>query len=304
MREEGAWARKGSPPLNRGAVDLSLIVVSHNSSDVLPDFIQSLHDSSPDCTWELIVFDNASTDDSVSLLRSNFGDAVVLQSATNRGFATAVNAAAASARGEYYLLANPDIAWAKGAIDRLMEFLADHPQAAAVTPSLRYPDGRAQPSLRRFPTHGNIWFSRGVPGMAWLTRLLRRHPYTIPDPPKAARIEAAAAACLLVRASAFHDVGQMDEEYFLYVEDTDLCRRLSDAGWELWIDPETHVVHQWGRSSADYGYLKIHHRRGIRRYFRKFHGHKRVRNGFLFFVLWLADTVTRFSGSERRTDLA
>jgi len=303
MREE-EWVRTGSPSLKRRAVDLSLILVSYNSSRVLPEFIRSLRECPPECAWELLAFDNASADDSVSLLRSSFPDAVVLESSQNKGFATAVNGAASHAQGEYLLLANPDIAWAKGAIDRLVRFLRDHPQAAAVTPRLRYPDGRAQPSLRHFPTHGNIWFSRGVPGTGWLSRLFRWYPYTIPDPPVAARIEAAAAACLLVRASSFRDVGGMDEGYFLYVEDTDLCRRLFDAGWEVWIEPESQVVHQWGRSSADYSFLRVHHRRGIRRYFRKFHGHKRVRNGLLFLMLWLADTVTRFIGSERRTGLA
>jgi hypothetical protein len=95
----------------------------------------------------------------------------------------------------------------------------------------------------------------------------------------------------------------MDEGYFLYVEDTDLCRRLIDAGWEVWIDPEISVTHQWGRGSLSDRQLKAHHRDGIRRYFRKFHPEKHVRNSILFFVLWLADLTSRISGLKRRTQL-
>ena len=140
--------------------------------------------------------------------------------------------------------------------------------------------------------------------MGGVARLFHWHPYTLPDPPFASRIEAVAAACLLVRASAFHAVGRMDEEYFLYVEDTDLCRRFADAGWEIWIDPETQVIHQWGRSTSDHRRLKVHHRDGIRRYFRKFHSKKHVRNSLLFSLLWLADTLTRMAKADRRAHLA
>lgn len=288
---------------NDRPVTLSLILVSYNSSRALTGFIASLQNHPPAFEWELVVVDNASGDDSVSLLRGSFPGATVIENDRNRGFAAAVNGAAGQAHGDYYLLVNPDIAWDAGTLDRLVAFLHNHPKAAAVTPSLRFPDGCSQMSLRRFPTHGNIWFSRGVPGLGWLARLMHWYPYTRPDPSTASRVDAAAAACLLVRASAFREVGGMDIGYFLYVEDTDLCRRFADTGWEVWIDPEITVVHEWGRRGPDYRRLKAHHRNGIRRYFRKFHAKKPIRNGVLFFVLGLSDWVMRIPGGGRRANL-
>lgn len=297
--EPSAGTQPQSP--DQHPVVLSLILVTYNSSRVLPGFIGALQNHPPACPWELIVIDNASADNSVSLLRDSCREAIVIENDRNCGFAPAVNQGADHAHGEYYLLANPDIGWEAGVLDNLVAFLNDRPQAAAVTPSLRFPDGRPQSSLRRFPTHGNIWFSRGVPGLGWLARHFGRHAYTIPDPPTASVIEAAAAACLLVRASAFHKVGGMDERYFLYVEDTDLCRRLADAGWEVWIDPSVQIRHEWGRRNPHYRRLKAYHRDSIRRYFRKFHPHKHVRNAVLFFALWIADVLARMTGGGRES---
>jgi len=285
-------------------VVLSLILVSYNSGHVLTGFINALQNHPPACRWELIVVDNASDDDSVSCLRSTFANATIIENDRNRGFASAVNQGVQQAKGEYYLLANPDISWDAGTLDELMAFFCDRPKAAAVTPGLRDPGGDSQPSVRRFPTHGNIWFSRGVPGLGWLARLFGWHPYTVPDPPSASVVEAAAAACLLVRASAFGAVGGMDDGYFLYVEDTDLCRRLADAGWETWINPGIQVIHQWGRRGPHYLRLKAYHRDGIRRYFRKFHSSKRIRNGILFIALWLADALARLTSGGGETSRA
>jgi len=297
MRDDEPSAGPQAQSPDNPPVELSLLLVSHNSSRVLAGFIDALKNRAPACSWEIVVVDNASNDDSVTLLCDSFPQAIVIANERNRGFASAVNHAAERARGEYYLLANPDISWEAGALDQLVAFLKQRPKAAAVTPGLRFPDGRPQPSLRHFPTHGNIWFSRGVPGLGWLARLFRWNPYTMPDPPSATVIEAAAAACLLVRASAFDAVGRMDDGYFLYVEDTDLCRRLADGGWEVWSDPGIHVVHQWGRRGPQYRRLKAHHRDGIRRYFRKFHSEKRFRNSVVFCMLSLADAL---AGSGRR----
>lgn len=300
--EPSAGAQPQSP--DQHPVLLSLILISYNSARVLPGFIGSLENHPPACPWELIVVDNASTDDSVALLRHGVPDAVVITNDRNRGFAAAVNQAADRARGEYHLLANPDIRWTAGTLDRLIAFLGDRPKAAAVTPSLRFPGGRPQPGLRRFPTHSNIWFSRGVPGLGWLAHRVGWHTYTVPDPPSACVIEAAAAACLLVRASAFNGVGRMDDGYFLFVEDTDLCRRFAEAGREVWIDPSAQVTHEWGRRTPHYRRLKAYHRDGIRRYFRKFHAKKRIRNGILFLALGLADLAARLTGGDRESDRA
>ncbi len=295
MIDEESSAESHTQSPDRSPVVLSLILISYNSSRVLPGFISSLREYPPSGSFELVVVDNASEDQSVTLLRENFPDAIVIQNDHNMGFARGVNQAADKARGEFLLLVNPDVSWENDVIDRLISFLAAKPNAAAVTPRMLNPDGTAQMCLRRFPTHSNIWFSRGGPGLGGLARVFQWYPYTVPDPPSASTVEAVAAAFFLMRRAAFDAIGGMDDRYFLYVEDTDLCRRFVDEGWENWIDPSVWITHSWGRRGSQYRRLKTRHRDSIRLYFRKFHPNKRVRNAVLFFALWLSEMFARLT---------
>lgn len=272
---------------------LSVIVVSHNSAEVLPGLLDSLTRYPPPDPWELIVVDNHSSDDSLACVRSSVPAATLLPQTENRGFAAGVNIGAAQASGDTLLIVNPDVQWNGDVLGPLLAHLASRPKAAAVSPRLLYPDGRAQWSIRRFPNHWNIWFSRGSPLAA--LPLLRRlaGTYTQPDPPAPARVEAVAATFLLARRDAFEAVGGMDAEYFLYVEDTDLCRRWADSGREVWVYPDVTVTHHWSSSRGERRHLARHHRAGIRRYFRRHHPRRRWANAVLFLALRLADWIDR-----------
>lgn len=290
-----AMAAEASTPAPVGLLqsplpDLSIIVVTCNSAAALDDFVVSLTQHPPRSRWELVVFDNASHDDSVALLKGRFPDARIVQSGDNHGFAYGVNAAVAASRGRFLLLANPDVRWNDDALDRLMAFLQEHPQVAAVSPRLVFPDGRPQPSARRFPDHRNIWFSRGAPWGRWLEQAGFGGRYTVIDPSAPQRADALCAACLILRRDVFITVGGMDAGYFLYVEDTDLCRRIADMGGEVWIDPTVAVIHRWGGATKRDPHLAAIHRSSIRRYFTVHHSHKRIRNVLLFSALGIADT--------------
>jgi len=142
-------------PADSGTVELSLLLVTYNSSGVLDGLIQSLQNHPPACRWELIVADNASTDDSVSQIESSIGNASIERQKTNRGFASGVNAAGAVARGDYLALINPDIAWDVDPFAPLLQHFHANRRIGAVAPRLVFPDGRPQLSIRRFPTHRN-----------------------------------------------------------------------------------------------------------------------------------------------------
>ena len=306
------WApvNAGSEPLlargnpREAQIDLSLIVVTFNSSSVLDGLISSLTNHPPSVPWELIVCDNGSRDNSAALIRARWPNASILASEVNHGFAAAVNSAEAKARGRWLFLANPDISWGKGVLDRLIRFLDEHPGAGAVSPRLTFPDGRPQPSIRRFPNHANIWLSRGTPWSALTRSLPWVRAYTLPDPHNPARVEAVSAASLMIRRESFRAVAGMDPDFFLYVEDTDLCRRLGDQGWEVWVDPTTTVTHRWGGAVKQNARLRAYHRQSVRRYFHKHHPDKPVRNAILFGVLSLADWCDRVITGNRPTEHA
>jgi len=279
-----------SQPLS-GVIDLSIIVVTYNSSEVIEGFLTCLEGFPPGCSWELLVTDNASTDDSADVVKRRFPVAKIAVNEVNRGFAAGVNQAARRATGRYLLLANPDVTWQAGSIDRLIEFLEMHPRGAAVTPRLTFPDGRPQPSTRRLPTHSNIWFSRGTPwGERW-PGSWGPWTYTLPDPDRPAKVEAISGTFLLLRRDAFAEVGMLDEQFFMYVEDTDFSKRLWDAGWEAWVEPSVIIGHKWGGFKKRSSLLRRYHRDGIQKYFRKHHPKKRVRNALLGLALWASGLV-------------
>jgi GT2 family glycosyltransferase len=275
---------------------VSIVVVTHNSASVLGGLLESLKRFPPHIPWDLVVVDNASTDQTRSVIAGSGIPAQLLQNNTNQGFAAAVNLGVTASTGEFSLLANPDVAWEGPIVDQLVSFLAAHLRAASVVPRLVYPDGSVQPSLRRFSTHTNIWFARGSP-LAWAARPQNaRHAYTVADPESPAIVEAAAATFMLVRRPAFHAVGGFDDGFFLYVEDTDLCKRWHDAGWEVWMDPAVVVQHSWQGGSGVDRKLRRYHLQGIIRYFRKHHRRARIRNLALFAALSLAEVWHRIRG--------
>ena len=186
-------------------------------------------------------------------------------------FAANVNAGIAATSGEYVVLANPDAVPEAGAISTLVAFADAHPRAGLVGPLVFWPDGRWQPSLRRFPTVlGTVW--RRTP-----LRLLRRpyehqasHYGTRPSEP----IQGdwlLGGACLLMRRTMLEELGGWDPGYRHYVEDIDVAYRAARAGWERWLVPAAVVTHDYA-AVIDKRFLSRHtlwHLRGMARFLRK-----------------------------------
>lgn len=280
---------------------LSVIVVTHNSARHLPAFLKSWRQDNYPGSSELIVVDNASVDQTVDVIKTLTPDARLIRNDTNRGFAAAVNQGAALAQGSLLLIANPDVTWKVPVLSALIQQLTSQPRVAAISPRLVFPDGSDQPAIRRFPTHSNIWFSRGSPLGSRVANPNSRFTYTVSYPTEPSRVEAAAATFLLMRKDAFLSISGMDERYYLYVEDTDLCKRWSDSGHEVWIAPNVVVTHDWQGGSTRSPALSKLHRAGICQYFKIHHARKRLRNGFLFLVLRIADWSQRDSRGEQAT---
>lgn len=268
---------------------VAVVIVTYNSAQVIDPLLAVLASSTEDTIHQVVIIDNASTDDTLARVSHSLPSANIIRNTDNVGFATAVNRAVEATSTGLVLIANPDVQWSDGTLSRLVRSVLDHPRAAAVCPRLVFQDGRSQPSVRKFPTHLNIWLSRQSPLRILRHLLPARHSYTVLDPEIPTRVEAVAAACVLIRRVAFNAVGGMDAGYFLYVEDTDLCKRWHDRGYEVWIDPTVTVTHDWQGGSGNRRRLRQYHRDGIRRYFRTHHATKRIRNAILSAALLIAD---------------
>jgi N-acetylglucosaminyl-diphospho-decaprenol L-rhamnosyltransferase len=289
------------------AVDppLAAVVVSYNVAPLLARCLESLRRAGEEVrplghSLHVIVVDNASADGSVTLVRERFPDVVLIESQANLGFGAACNVGAGAAPGSPVLLfLNPDAEVTPGALPALLERLHRTPAAAIAGPRLVAPDGTAQGSRRRFPTLGALllestpleWRHSG-----WST--LRRYRCG-GQPEVAGPVDWLSGACLLVRRSAFDEVGGFDPAFFMYFEEVDLARRLAGRGWESWYEPGAVVLHHHSRSAdQDLGAKDRHYYGSKYRYAGRYWGPTvaralRLSGGALFGAEWAIQSARR-----------
>jgi GT2 family glycosyltransferase len=258
------------------APTVSIIIVTHNSDASVGDTLGAIAQSCVNHTYETIVVDNGSSDETMEILSATNGvQAVAL--ARNTGFAFACNRGAERASGNYLMFLNPDVILDTAAVDTLVDFLSAKPTVGVVAPRLRNSDGTFQPSCRRFPTPFNILFSRG----SFFGKGLSRLAYTLSDTETPTEVPAAAGAVMLIRRQVFMDIGGFDERYFLYMEDTDLCLQLFQRGLQNWYLPKAGGMHGWGRGSSSGRFMRLwHHHLSTWKYFLK-----HIPNGFTLLLL-------------------
>lgn len=257
------------PPAT-GQPQLSIVVVTHNSSHRLDLCFSALLRATDTFAAELIVVDNASNDWEITskLISIHFPSAKIIRLDRNRGFAFAVNRGAEQARGEFLCLLNPDVFLENDTLTKLLTTITTTPKAAVVVPKLTFPDGRFQASCRQFPTPSNILFSRG----SVLGRLFTQKFYTLPEYKEITPVPAAAGAVMVVRKQLFTSLGGFDERFFMYPEDMDFCLRANQKGYSVLFIPQATAVHGWGQGSKT-GLLRRtwYHHYSIWQYFLK-HG--------------------------------
>jgi len=222
--------------------DASAIVVTYNA---LPWIEQSLESVRGE---ETIVVDNGSTDGTVAVVRERFPGVRVVEQA-NRGLAAGWNVGLARGTGRYFLILNADAWLTEGALDALVGFADEHPEAAVVGPRLSNLDGSLQRSVRGFPT---LWrlateylFLRKLAPRSQLLNAFYAGGFEHDEVREA---EFVMGACLLVRREAVEQVGPLDESFFLFSEETDWCYRFAAAGWKVLFFPGAECVHVGGAS--------------------------------------------------------
>jgi N-acetylglucosaminyl-diphospho-decaprenol L-rhamnosyltransferase len=224
----------------RGTV---VAVVSWNARDLLARCLRSLKRDSDEGLAEVWVIDNASTDGSPDLVRSDFPWVNLVESGGDLGFVAAVNVVARRTKGEWLVPANEDIEVMPGAIRRLIEAGEKHPDGALFAPKLLNPDGTTQLSTGRFPSLtqtavANLGLHRVSARVAKRFMLEPREEDIDSGP-----IDFAIGAFLLVRRAAFESIGGFDERYWPFQEDLDLAWRLSRVGWKAWYVADAEVRH-------------------------------------------------------------
>ncbi|MGH8016392.1 MAG: glycosyltransferase family 2 protein [Candidatus Zixiibacteriota bacterium] len=264
-------------------IKISIIVVTFNSLPSLTYCLAHLKEAAKKINSELIIVDNDSTDNSPSTAKNLFPEANILINRKNLGFAAACNQGARQANGNYLLLVNPDVFVDSHCLEEIFAFAQGKEKAGAIGGRLRFPDGTFQPACRQLPTFGNLILSRG----SILGKIFRgAGRYTLPDSAEPMEVPAVAGTLLLIRKEVFEKVGRFDHQFFMYMEDTDLCKRLIMLGFNNYFVPSAGAVHEWGKgSSAGRFKRNWYHHRSVFKYFRK---HKRGLANYTLLPLMLA----------------
>jgi GT2 family glycosyltransferase len=229
---------------------VSILIVNYRTYDELASCLESVRPHLAG-DLEVIVVDHASDAAAVARLGERFPWVQFIAVAANPGFAAGVNRGARAAAGRFLLLLNPDSILDSDVAHTLAAWLDGHPRAAVAGGLVREADGSVQASARRFPdvTTGfagrTSWLSEVWPANPWTRRNLVAR-----DEREPVEVDWVSGACMMVRGEAFDAVGGMDEAFFLYWEDADLCFRLRRAGWSTVYNPTAGITHLTGRSSA------------------------------------------------------
>ncbi|MEE2708057.1 MAG: glycosyltransferase family 2 protein [Gemmatimonadota bacterium] len=222
--------------------DLSIIIVSYEVREEIGRCLDALRSVSSQISKEVLVVDNASSDNSAAFIRQQYPQVLLKENSENIGFAAAVNQGLARRRGEFILLLNPDTVVTFGAIAHMINFMDENPRCGIAGARLLNEDGSPQDSITPFPTPWGI-----LQESLFIKKLTEPQPEPVDPEP----VDAVVGACLLARREMVYDIGGLDEGFFLYSEEVDWCQRAWLKGWEVYHLPEAVVTHGLSRSSSD-----------------------------------------------------
>jgi hypothetical protein len=220
-------------------LDLSIIIVNYNTSKLTMGCIESVKKSIKNLDYEIIVVNNSDKPEQSKILHQNQPNDVKIIDSKNRGFGTANNSGAKAAKGEYLLLLNSDIKVSDNSIFLMFKFLTKHQEIAALSPLLYQEDGKTLQKhfFGSFPTFGSLTFRR------WRGReanLSVEYFYS----------NMISAAAMMIKRSIYNQMGGFDQNFFMYCEDDDLCRRLMKAGYKNAVLTGAKIIHLEGSSST------------------------------------------------------
>jgi GT2 family glycosyltransferase len=253
--------------------DLSIIIVSWNVAGLLRDCLRSIDANRGALDLEVIVVDSASSDNSVTMVQSEFPWVTLLACTENVGFPKGNNLGLAKANGRYVLLLNPDTVVLDDALSKMMAYMQQNPEVGVLGCQLRNGDGTVQSSKRRFPTLITAFFeSTWLETVAPSGVMASYYAQDLADD-AVNDVDWVVGACMLAPRQVVDTVGGMDEAYFMYSEELDWCRRIKDSGWRVVYYPEAQIIHYVGQSSDQAVVARhINFQQAKLRYFRKYNG--------------------------------
>ncbi|MCH8127452.1 glycosyltransferase family 2 protein [candidate division KSB1 bacterium] len=235
---------------------LSIIIVTYNHSNEIIECLEAIDKNYSVHPLEIFVVDNSSKDSTISVIehfiqsKQNQNRTInLIQNVVNVGFTQAVNQGLNQATGKFLLLLNPDTKVEEKAVDSMMQFLSNHPGVGAVAPQLLFSDGSIQPSCRRFPRYRFVAYE--LLGLSYFfpnNKIFNGWKMGDFDHNAIRVVQQPQGSCLMIPGEVIREVGELDERFFLFFSDVDLCKRIWRNDHKIYFYPHAKVTHQKGSS--------------------------------------------------------
>ena len=244
-------------------MDLSVIILNYNTKDFLLPCIKGMVNHTTGLDYEIIIVDNASTDGTVAYIKEKilprFPQAKLLESQENKGFSAGNNAGISRSAGRYCLIMNPDIVIWDNSLKTMVDYMDANPKVGIAGPRLLSPDGSLQHFVYQFPSPQVLLYRRTpLARFGFAQKAIHKYLMMDWDHSDNRTVDWVQGSCMIARRNAIKQVGLMDERFFLFLEDTDWCRRFWEKGWEARYLSDVEIIHYHGRASvASHFYLSL-----------------------------------------------
>jgi len=265
-----------------------------NSAPFIEACLRSLGKQSLRLPHEVIVVDNASTDATLEIVRKTFPQTHLIGLKDNKGFSAGNNAGIRASTGDTVLLLNPDTVVGENALDALMSRLDADTSVAAAGPKIYNGDGTLQRTGISFPTLWNTLCETLLLDKAFpLSKIFGRHRRLYEDPDRPLAVDYLQGSCLMVKRPSLEAAGLLDEGFFMYFEEADLCRKFHSLGWKTVYEPAADIIHFGGSGSGFYERVRLTH--FYVSYMRYLRLHETTARRVLFRILLAVRAATRIA---------
>jgi GT2 family glycosyltransferase len=233
-------------------IDLSVCIVTYQAREWLRRCLDSLYENTNNKNLEIIVVDNGSSDGVGEMLVRDYPAVLNIRNKSNAGFTRPMNQAMRAATGRYLLQLNPDTILKLYSLDKLIEFMEQHPETGICTPKVLNPDGSLQKQCRRGDPRplAVISYFLGLSSMFPQSKFFGGYLLDYLDEDTTTAVDNVSGSCMLIRRDVIDAIGYLDEMYFAYQEDADFCFRARQAGWKIYYVPESQIVHYGGQGGS------------------------------------------------------
>jgi GT2 family glycosyltransferase len=269
---------------------LSIVIINYNVRNLLKKCLESIFKCEKDIEFEVIVVDNNSNDHSQEMLKIDFPQVKLIENKKNLGFSRACNQGIKESYGKYILLLNPDTELTPGGFKKMIDFMDSKPEVGICGPRMMDQKGNLQFSCRSFPSYLTAISS----SQSILNRILpdnflsKKYLLKEKSHSQIMEVDWVSGSCLLAKREMLEKVGFLDERFYMYVEDVDLCYRAKKSGFSVFYFPQVTVIHHIGKSTQKKKItMLLEHHRSMYYFYRKHYNPNAFLKGIVFLSVWI-----------------